>query len=269
MNNKKIQETEVVRYTVDEQGVARITLNRPERSNAFDDQTIARLISRLRAADQDRQVRVVVLAAHGKHFSAGADLDWMKRTAQMSEADNIADARLLADLMFLLDRLSKPTIARVQGAAYGGALGLICACDMAIASESARFCLSEARLGLVPAVISPYVVRSMGVRAARRYFLTTEVIPAQEARRLNIIHEVVAEDNLDKEILLFCEHLKRCGQEALRASKELITDVADEFPSADLQDKTVGMIARLRTSEEGQEGLTAFLEKRAPGWCEE
>lgn len=269
MNSNEVQKSDIVGYSVDKQGVARITLNRPEKSNAFDDQTILSLSKCLRDADADAAVRVVVLQANGKHFSAGADLGWMKRTAQMSEAENMADARQLAELMFLLDRLSKPTIARVQGAAYGGALGLICACDIAVASESARFCLSEARLGLVPAVISPYVVRAMGARAARRYFLTTEVMSSQTAQRFNIIHEVVAEDTLEIKVDEFCGHLRRCGPQALRASKQLVADVEDEFPSPDLQEKTVGLIARLRTSDEGQEGLAAFLEKRASRWCEE
>jgi methylglutaconyl-CoA hydratase len=269
MNNKKIDETNVVLYAVDDQGIARITLNRPDKSNAFDDQTIASLTQRLLEADADAQVRVVVLAANGKNFSAGADLGWMKRTAQMSEAENIADARQLADLVLTLDRLSKPTLARVQGAAFGGALGLICACDIAIASDAARFCLSEARLGLAPAVISPYVVRAMGSRAARRYFLTTEVMSAQVAQHLGIVHEVVPEAELDEQLDELCGHLQRSGPEALRACKQLIADVEGELPSAHLQDETVNLIARLRTSGEGQEGLAAFLEKRAPRWYEE
>jgi len=269
MNDSKVKETNVVLYSVDDQGIARIKLNRPDKSNAFDDQTIASLTQRLREADADAQVRVVVLAANGKHFSAGADLSWMKRTAQMTEAENITDARQLADLMFTLDRLSKPTLARVQGAAFGGALGLICACDIAIASDTARFCLSEARLGLAPAVISPYVVRAMGSRAARRYFLTTEVMSAQVAQHLGIIHEVAPEAELDEQLDELCGHLQRSGSQALRACKQLIADVEGELPLPHLQDETVNLIARLRTSGEGQEGLAAFLEKRAPRWYEE
>ncbi|MGJ8687977.1 MAG: enoyl-CoA hydratase-related protein [Gammaproteobacteria bacterium] len=269
MNDSKIMETNAVLYAVDDQGIARITLNRPDKNNAFDDKTIASLTQRLREADADTQVRVVVLAANGKNFSAGADLGWMKRTAQMSEAENIADARLLADLVLTLDRLSKPTLARVQGAAFGGALGLICACDIAIASDTARFCLSEARLGLAPAVISPYVVRAMGARAARRYFLTTEVMSAQIALNLGIVHEVVLEAKLDELLDELCGHLQRSAPEAIRACKQLIADVEGELPSPDLLDETVNLIARLRTSDEGQEGLIAFLEKRAPRWHEE
>lgn len=269
MNNSKVKETNVVLYAVDDRGIARITLNRPDKSNAFDDRTIASLTQRLREADADAQVRVVVLAANGKNFSAGADLGWMKRTAQMSEAENIADARQLADLVSTLDRLSKPTLARVQGAAFGGALGLICACDIAIASDTARFCLSEARLGLAPAVISPYVVRAMGSRAARRYFLTTEVMSAQVAQHLGIVHEVAPEAELDEKLDELCGHLQRSGPEALRACKQLIAEVEGEIPSPHLQDVTVNLIARLRTSGEGQEGLAAFLEKRAPRWYEE
>lgn len=269
MNDNTINDNKFVLYQVDDKGVARITLNRPDKSNAFDDQVIADLTQRLQQADADEQVRMVVLGARGKHFSAGADLGWMKRTAQMSEAENIADARQLANLMLTLDRLSKPTVARVQGAAYGGALGLICACDIAIASETARFCLSEARLGLAPAVISPYVVRAMGSRAARRYFLTTEVMSAQLAHRLNIVHEVVPETELDEKLDAICEQLRRSGPEALRACKQLIEQVEDGLPGPELQAETVNLIARLRTGVEGQEGLTAFFEKRAPHWCED
>lgn len=269
MNDNKTNNNDFVLYAVDDQGIARITLNRPDKSNAFDDRIIASLTDRLRQADTDDQVRMVVLAANGKHFSAGADLGWMKRTAEMSEAENISDARQLADLMLILDRLSKPTLARVQGAAFGGALGLICACDMAIASDRARFCLSEARLGLAPAVISPYVVRAMGSRAARRYFLTTEVMSARAAQRFGIIHDVVPEAELDIQMDALCRHVQRSGPQALRACKQLIADVEDQFPSPRLQEETVNLIARLRTSGEGQEGLVAFLEKRAPRWYEE
>lgn len=260
---------EFVEYSVDSKGVARLTLNRPDKRNAFDDDIIGQLTARLREADANDQVRVVVLAAKGKHFSAGADLNWMKRTAAMSEAENVTDARHLAELMLTLDRLSKPTLARVQGAAMGGALGLICCCDIALASDDARFCLSEARLGLAPAAISPYVVRAMGPRAARRYFLTTEIMSAAIALRLNVVHEVLAEDQLDDKVEELCEQLRRSGPEALAASKRLVQEVENSFPGSELQEYTARLIARLRTGDEGQEGLAAFLEKRSPRWCEE
>lgn len=258
-----------VLYKVDDLGIARLTLNRPDKRNAFDDQIIAELTARLKQADADDKVRVVILAAAGKHFSAGADLAWMQRTAQMSEAENIDDAQRLAGLMFTLDRLSKPTLARVQGAAFGGALGLICCCDIVVASDAARFCLSEARLGLTPAAISPYVVRAMGPRAARRYFLTTEIMSAATAHRLNVVHEVLPEPELDAELSLLCEQLRRSGPEALSACKQLVQQVDGDMPSQALQDKTTKLIARLRTGAEGQEGLAAFFEKRAPRWCED
>lgn len=264
-----MSDNEFVLYSVDANGVGRITLNRPEKRNAFDDQIIAELTARLQQADADDRVRAVLLAANGKHFSAGADLNWMKRTAALSEEENVQDARELAELMLTLDRLSKPTVARVQGAAMGGALGLICCCDIAVASEDARFCLSEARLGLAPAAISPYVVRAMGPRAARRYFLTTEIISAATALRLNVVHEVLPEDQLDAQVEELCEQLHRSGPEALAASKRLVQEVEDNFPSSELQEYTARLIARLRTGDEGQEGLAAFLEKRSARWCEE
>ncbi|MGQ9425153.1 enoyl-CoA hydratase/isomerase family protein [Gilvimarinus sp. F26214L] len=260
---------EFVGYTVDERGIARITLNRPDKSNAFDDGVIAQLTDALKKAQSDHGVRVVVLAANGKHFSAGADLEWMKRTAQMSEAENLSDARQLAELMLTLDRLGKPTVARVQGAAFGGALGLICCCDIALASDTARFCLSEARLGLAPAAISPYVVRAMGPRAARRYFLTTEVMSAQTALELNVVHEVLPEPDLDAKVDEIAGHLLNSGPQALAASKELVHQVEANFPDRDLQEYTARLIAKLRTGEEGQEGLSAFLEKRKPRWSNE
>lgn len=261
--------TDTLLYSLDPQGIATITLNRPDKSNAFDDAVIARLTETLRKAESDPAVRVVVLAAAGKHFSAGADLGWMQRTAKMSQEENQIDARGLTELMFTLDRLSRPTIARVQGAAFGGALGLICCCDIAVAADSARFCLSEARLGLAPAAISPYVIRAMGSRAARRYFLTTEVMSAETAQGLNIVHEVVTESQLDQTVSELAGQLRRSGPEALAACKQLVQEVEEQRPSAALQEYTAQLIARLRTGAEGQEGLAAFLEKRSPRWLED
>lgn len=252
--------------TVNPQGIAMVTLNRPERRNAFDADIIRSLTEALREAADNPDVRVVVLAAAGKHFSAGADLNWMRESAQWSQEDNLRDAHKLADLMATLDELSKPTIARIQGAVYGGAVGLACCCDIAVASDDARFCLSEAKLGLAPAVISPYVLRALGARQARRYFLTTEEIPAEQARTLGLVHEVVAPEELDSTIQAFAERIVRNGPTALAACKTLIATAYGRQPDADLQDYTAQLIARLRTGGEGQEGLNAFFEKRAPSW---
>lgn len=256
-----------VLYAVDTQGVAHISLNRADKRNAFDAEIIQALTERLDEAGKDPGVRIIVLSAQGKHFSAGADLNWMRDSAQWSEQDNVHDAHKLARLMNTLDRLPKPTIARVQGAAFGGALGLICCCDIAVAADNARFCLSEARLGLAPAVISPYVIRAIGARQARRYFLTTEEISVDRALGFNLVHEVVSEDELDQHIESLCHRLLRSGPEALLACKHLIERVEGRAEDADLEAYTAQLIARLRTGDEGQEGLTAFFEKRLPDWA--
>ncbi|MFE8071720.1 enoyl-CoA hydratase-related protein [Marinobacteraceae bacterium S3BR75-40.1] len=260
---------DTVRLTLNDQGVARLTLNRPDKRNAFDAGIIATLTRHLEQIARDERVRVVVLDAEGRHFSAGADLGWMRETAQLDEADNKKDALRLAQLMHRLDTLPQPTVARVQGAAFGGALGLICCCDIAVATDNARFCLSEVRLGLSPAVISPYVIRAIGIRAARRYMLTAEVMDADNARRLQLVHEVQPEAQLDERIDQLVADLAAAGPQALHATKGLIARVDDAFPDDQLRNDTADLIARLRTAEEGQEGLTAFFEKRQPAWREE
>ncbi|WP_097461281.1 enoyl-CoA hydratase/isomerase family protein [Mangrovitalea sediminis] len=252
--------------TVNPQGIATVTLNRPERRNAFDADIIRSLTEALQEAAAKPEVRVVVLAAAGKHFSAGADLNWMRDSAQWSQEDNLRDAHKLAGLMSTLDQLAKPTIARVQGAVYGGAVGLVSCCDIAVASDDTRFCLSEARLGLAPAVISPYVLRALGARQARRYFLTTEEIPASKALNLGLVHEVVDAESLDNTVQELAARITRNGPTALAACKTLIETAYSRQPDDDLQDYTTQLIARLRTGSEGQEGLTAFFEKRAPAW---
>jgi len=257
-----------VRYAV-EAGIARLTLDRPEKRNAFDGAMIARLNDHLARAAADPDLRLLILQASGRHFSAGADLGWMRETARMSEAENREDARHLSELMDRLDRLPCPTIARVQGAAFGGALGLICCCDMAIGSDEARFCLSEVRLGLSPAVISPYVVRAMGVRQARRYMLSAEVFSAADAVRLGVLHEQLPDDELDERILQLAQALGQAGPEASRATKALIRRVDEDFPERALREYAAELIARLRTGPEGQEGLAAFFDKRAPAWRED
>ncbi|GAB5471805.1 MAG: enoyl-CoA hydratase/isomerase family protein [Rhodospirillales bacterium] len=219
----------------------------------------------MRELDADSRVRVLVLAAAGKSFSAGADLGWMQRMADYSEADNLADARHLAALMQTLDRFGKPTVARVQGSAFGGGVGLVACCDIAVGSEAARFMLSEVRLGLLPGVISPYVVRAMGQRAARRYFLTAERFDAAEARRLGLLHRVVAPDALDGAVEAEIALLLLAGPAAAEAAKDLIFAV-DRPLDAAVVEETARRIARIRASEEGREGLAAFLEKRKPAW---
>lgn len=247
------------------EAVAHITLSRPEKHNAFDDHVIRDLTRVFEEAGQS-EARVIVLAAEGKHFSAGADLAWMRRMADMTWEENRADARLLAALMRTIDQAGKPVIARVQGAAFGGALGLICAADIAVASESSRFCLSEVRLGILPAVIGPYVVRAMGARQAQRYMMTTEVLPAARALALGIVHEVVPEAALDDTVAALVNHLLQGAPRAQLRVRELVSRVTDAPLDDVLTDWTADLIAGLRTADEGREGLDAFLNKRVPAW---
>lgn len=260
---------QAVRSETDSRGVTRITLNRPDKSNAFNDAVMRDLSAAIRDAGENPHCRVVILQGEGKHFSAGADLNYMKQTAELSHDANVADAMALAGLMQTLDRLPKPTIARVQGAAFGGALGLICACDIAIAADNARFCLSEARLGLAPAAIGPYVVRALGPRQARRYFQTTEEISASKAEALGLVHEVAPLDTLDEIIDPLIDRLLKNGPVALNACKALVARTQDDGPGDDLIRYTAELIADLRTGPEGQEGLGAFLSKRKPNWIQE
>lgn len=254
--------------TIDTEGqIARITLDNPAKRNAFDDQIIAQLTAAFERVSDTADIRVVVLQANGQHFSAGADLNWMRAMGKLDARQNEEDALRLARLMASIDRCSKPVIARVQGAAFGGALGLICAADIAVATDSARFCLSEVKLGIIPAVISPYVVRAMGPRQANRYFLTAEVIPAAKAQEIGIVHEVVAEESLDACVDGLVNALISGGPLAQVEARNLIERVATSPVDQVVLNDTAARIARLRTSEEGQEGLTAFLEKRRPNWA--
>ena len=257
---------QLVSVAVDVRGVATLTLNRPQVHNAFDDRLIAALTHELRELEHNAHVRVVVLAAEGKSFSAGADLNWMQRMAKYSEADNIRDAVALANLMRVLDTMSKPTVARVQGAAFGGGVGLVACCDIACASSAAVFCLSEVRLGLIPAVISPYVIAAMGQRNARRYFLTAERFDAQEALRIGLVHTVVDPAQLDATLTQMIDELLKGGPHAIAEAKDLIASVSNRPVDQALAEDTAARIARIRVSSEGQEGTNAFLEKRAPGW---
>lgn len=248
-------------------GVAFVTLSRPEVRNAFDDALISNLNRTFLELDKDETVRAMVLAGAGKAFCAGADLNWMKRMARFGYEENLADASALAGMLRTLDRMSKPTIARVHGPAYAGGVGLVAACDIAVGSPEAEFCLTEVKLGLSPATISPYVVRAMGARLARRYFLTAEVISAHEAHRLHLLSAVTAREDLDKTVDAILGQLAAGGREAQARIKDLVRSVsARPIDDAMIAD-TAQRIAEIRVSREGKEGIASFLEKRKPDWA--
>lgn len=248
------------------EGVATLWLDRPEVRNAFDERLIAEITQAMESLGSDPAVRVVVVGGRGPSFCSGADLNWMARMAQRSEPENQADAMCLARMLQTLHACPKPTIARVHGDCYAGGLGLVAACDVAIATESAQFCLREVRVGLIPATIGPYVIRAMGPRAATRYMLTAERFDAAEAARTGLVHKVVAPEDLDSEIIAFARAITAGGPQALAESKRLITDLAlRRLGEAVLQD-TAQRIARVRASAEGREGVRAVLEKRRPSW---
>lgn len=245
--------------------VARITLDRANVHNAFDDSMIAELTEALRAVESDRTVRAVVLTGEGSTFSAGADLNWMRRMADASEAENRDDALRLAELMRTLCFLGKPTIARINGSAYGGGVGLISCCDIAIGVDSAKFALSEVKLGLVPAVIAPYVRNAIGDRQARRFFVSGEVFDATEAERIGLLHTRVAAAQLDESVDRQLHWLSKGGPLAQHEAKRLASGL-DRAEAERLDIANASLIARLRVSDEGQEGLNAFLDKRPPRW---
>lgn len=247
-------------------GTAVLTLARPNVHNAFNAQMIAELTEMLGCLGRDPMVRAVVLKGEGKSFSAGADLEWMKRMASFGPDENLADAEALARLMRDLNSLPKPTIARVHGPAFGGGVGLVACCDIAVASETASFCLSEVRLGLIPAVISPYVIAAIGVRAARRWFLTAERFSAAEAEKAGLVHQVTAPGALDDAVEALLALLRTGAPGAQAAAKDLISAVAGRLPTAELIADTAHRIAILRAGPEGREGIAAFLEKRPPAW---
>jgi methylglutaconyl-CoA hydratase len=246
--------------------VATITLNRPDIHNAFDEALIARLTASLVSLDDNRDVRVVVVAGAGRSFCAGADLNWMKRMAAFDREQNLADANALAAMLRALYALSKPTIARVHGAAYGGGVGLVAACDIAIGAPEAMFALSEAKLGLIPATIGPYVIEAIGVRQARRRFLTAERFDAAEALRIGLLHEVVPLGELDARIAELAAMLETAGPQAQLECKALIRGVAHRPIDDDVIAGTAEHIAAVRASAEGREGLAAVLGKRKPAW---
>jgi methylglutaconyl-CoA hydratase len=252
---------------IDEQGIATLTMNRPELHNAFDDLLIEELTAELKRLEANSRVRVVMLNGSGKSFSAGADLNWMRSMADYTWEENLSDALGLGGLMQTLNGLAKPTISLVHGAAYGGGVGLVACCDMAIATGRATFCLSEVKLGLIPAVISPYVIAAIGERACRRYFLTAELFTAVEAHHLGLVHEVVADDAaLHARGRELAGNLLKNGPQAMAEAKDLIAKVAGRAVDAGLIADTAGRIADRRVSAEGREGLSAFFEKRTPGW---
>ena len=249
-----------------EHGVETVTINRPEVRNAFNDEVITELTAVFVELAKRDEVRCVVLAGAGAAFCAGADLNWMKRIAGYTREENVADATGLARMLDLVFRCPKPTIARVQGDVYAGGTGLVAACDMAVSVDTANYCLSEVKLGLIPATISPYVIRAMGTRAAHRYFLTAERFSAAEAHRIGLVHEVVKADELDAKVGEIAKALVQAGPQAVKACKQLLHDVAGHEITAGLVQRTVESIADIRASEEGREGIQSFLGKRKPNW---
>jgi methylglutaconyl-CoA hydratase len=245
---------------------ATVTLNRPDVRNAFNEETIAEITRAFRELGADDTVRAIVLAANGPAFCAGADLNWMKKMASYSHAENLGDALQLAAMLHTIYACPQPVVAQVQGDCYAGGMGLVAACDIVVAVEDAHFCLSEVRLGLTPATISPYVVKAMGEQAARRYFLTAERFTAHEARRIGFAHEVVAADALDATVADLVKALVSNSPAAVRQAKTLVRDVAGREVDDALIDDTAQRIAQVRASEQGREGVKSFLEKRKPGW---
>jgi len=252
--------------TQTQHGVCTITLARPDVRNAFNETLIGEIRQAFETAGQDRAVRCIVLAAEGKAFCAGADLNWMRRMADYTRDENLADAGQLAAMLRAIYECPKPTIARVQGDVFAGGMGLVAAADMAVSIDSAQFCLSEVKLGLIPATISPYVIRAMGARAAHRYFLTAERFSALEAHRVGLVHEVTPADGLDQVVNQWVQALTSASPHAVQMCKRLVQDVAEREIDAALVAQTVAGIADIRASAQGKEGVQSFLQKRKPNW---
>ena len=252
--------------TTQQGAVLTITLSRPDIRNAFNDAVIAEITAAFQDAASRAEVRAVVLAATGPAFCAGADLNWMRRMADYTRDENLLDAAALAEMLRVMYECPKPTIARIQGDVYAGGMGLVAACDMAVSVDTANFCLSEVKLGLIPATISPYVIRAMGARAAHRYFLTAERFDAREAHRIGFVHEVVSADALDAKVAELTSALVNASPNAVRSCKTLVQEVAGRDIEAPLIGRTVEGIADIRTSSEGREGVQSFLQKRKPSW---
>ena len=254
---------------IDSQGIAQVTLNNPDKHNAFDDQMIIELTNAFNALAANANVRIMLLKSEGKSFSAGADLEWMKRMASYSYQQNLNDARALAAMLKALHQMPIPTIARVQGAAFGGAIGLISCCDIALASSNASFALSEVKIGLVPSTISPYVIAAIGERHAKRYFMTAERFDTNTALQISLVHEAVEEQFLDDKVEQLITAILSNGPEAVVAAKQLVFAVSGKAIDSSLIEHTCEVIAGIRVSAQGQEGLSAFLDKRKPHWLKD
>ncbi|MFZ6875314.1 enoyl-CoA hydratase/isomerase family protein [Undibacterium sp. Di27W] len=246
--------------------LATVTLNRPNVRNAFNETTIAEITRAFRDLDTNDSIRAIVLAAHGPAFCAGADLNWMKKMADYTHEENLADAGQLAEMLHAIYSCSKPVVAKVQGDCYAGGMGLVAACDIAVSVDTANFCLSEVKLGLIPATISPYVIKAMGESAARRYFITAERFTATEAQRTGFVHEVVTAEALDAKVAEIIKALVSNSPNAVEQAKRLVQDVASRELTPALIAATVEGIAQIRASDEGREGVRSFLEKRKPNW---
>ena len=246
--------------------VARVTLNRPEVRNAFNEVLIGELTAAFTELGQRDDLRAIILAAEGKAFCAGADLNWMKAMAGYSWEENHADATRLADMLWAIYSCPVPVIARVQGDVYAGGVGLVACADIVVAVDAAGFCLSEAKLGLLPATIGPYVVKALGEQASRRYFVTAERFSADEAKRLGLVHEVAVADALDAKVDELVAAITANGPAAARACKQLVKDVASRPITPELRDDTARRIADIRASDEGRDGVQSFLSKSKPGW---
>lgn len=249
-------------------GIGKIILNRAEIHNAFDDKLISELTLSIKKLDEDEQVRIIVLAANGKSFSAGADLNWMKKMAGYSWEQNYQDSLQLAGLMQTLHECKKTTIALVQGAAFGGGVGLVACCDIVLASEKAVFCLSEVKLGLIPAVISPYVVKAIGERNSKRYFATAEKFNVKAAKHIQLVHKIIAHEKFEEKTAEFLAQILSNGPVAMLKAKALINTVYNHPINEDIIRETAQQIANIRSSAEGKEGVSAFLEKRPANWLD-
>ncbi|NVJ52033.1 MAG: enoyl-CoA hydratase/isomerase family protein [Gammaproteobacteria bacterium] len=261
-----MSEEKSLKLEVTAEGAGIITMNRPDVHNAFDEKLIKDLTKALQKLQSHDRVRVVVLQAEGKSFSAGADLNWMRKMADYSWSENYQDSLALATLMQTLSQLKKPTIGLVQGAAFGGGVGLVAACDIVLASDQAKFCLSEVKLGLIPAVISPYVIKAIGARQANRYFISAEIFTAQAAQTIGLVHEVIANDSFKEHAQNYIQAVLKNGPLAIQAAKDLIQFVERHPIDEELIRETAQKIADTRASAEGKEGVSAFLEKRDPNW---
>jgi len=248
--------------------IGHVTLNRPDLRNAFNEQSIAELALAFDELGRNELVRAIVLAANGPAFCAGADLNWMKKMAGYSDSENRADAMRLADMLRTIYTCPKPVVAKVQGDCYAGGMGLVAACDVVVAVDTANFCLSEVKLGLIPATISPYVIKAMGEQAARRYFLTAERFDAKEAHRIGFVHEIVPAADLDTKVAGIVQALANNSPNAVREAKKLVREIAGEPVTEALLEDTANRIAVIRASLEGREGVASFLEKRRPSWLD-